>query len=262
MLSEVLLKRTTARAAAQVYPGMVHRYPTLESLHQASTDELARVLAPLGLQRQRAQSLHQLAEHLIVREDGRIPQTLEQLLGVPGLGQYSARAVLSFAFDVPVAVVDSNVERIVLRVFRHSLPRKSGQRQIQAIVDVLLAVDHHREFNLGMIDLGALVCRPSQPLCNACPMRTICDHWAEISRTPSMGGAIVQPVSSYTGLDLGSRLRQIRQQRGLSQLKLSQLSGVTKFTIIRIETGRIAPRASTLNKLARALGAEVSEIMH
>jgi A/G-specific adenine glycosylase len=133
------------------------------------------MLEPIGLQQQRARELVRLADYLTTKHDSRVPSDLVALLGVPGVGPYTARAVLSFAFDQPYAIVDSNVVRVVGRVFRAAVGEKPTIPTVQVISDQILPNKEHRIFNLAMLDLGAEVCRYSRPLCHECPLRLICD---------------------------------------------------------------------------------------
>ena len=255
LIAEILLKRTTATAAANAYGTFLHRFPTVQDLDRASEVEVATVLAPIGLQQQRAQSVKALARHLVEHEGGSIPEDLDRLLAIPGVGEYSARAILSFAFGVPVAIVDSNVERVFQRVFLHSLPSRPGLPLYQTVADKLLPTKHQREFNWGILDLAALVCRPGLPRCEECPLTKVCDYYlAELPSTaskapthPPVPGPAAQAQSPTSGL------RALRKARGLSLVELARQSGVSKLTIIKIEAGRTSPRGTTLRKLAKVL---------
>ena len=193
LVAEILLKRTTARAVAGSYEQFLSRYPTLASLHTATVNDLASMLAPLGLSSQRARAIRSMMDYLVDREDGDLPDSLEGLLGVPGLGAYSARAVLSFGWNKAAAVVDANVARILSRVFQRSRSLRSGPKALQAAADALLPREH-REFNFAMLDLGAMVCRYARPACDVCPLGSLCDYNArrqplEVSAQQTSGPA-------------------------------------------------------------------------
>ena len=115
LVAEVLLKRTTAQAAARLFGWFIVQFPGLESIEEASTGELEEALMPVGLYRQRAKGLKQMAEYLIREHGGQVPDNLTDLLKVPHLGPYSAGAVLSFGYGRPAAIVDSNVQRVLGR---------------------------------------------------------------------------------------------------------------------------------------------------
>ena len=128
LIAELLLKRTTAAAASSVYEEFLKKYPSIDALAEAKEEELADNFKSVGLYRQRAKAALKLSEHLIKYEAGTTPNSMNRLSKVPGLGSYSARAVLSFGHDKPEAVVDSNVTRILRRVFEHDLPDRPTAR--------------------------------------------------------------------------------------------------------------------------------------
>lgn len=179
LVAEALLKRTTATAVARIYDNFLKRFPTLHDLMAASEIELTDALSTIGLQKQRARAFKALSRHLLILEGGEIPNDLERLQGLPGLGSYSARAILSFAFRRPTAVLDANVERVLRRVFRNAVGHKPSERLLQFLADALLPPLIHRKYNLGLLDLGALVCRYTYPKCNECPLNSICDYFSQ-----------------------------------------------------------------------------------
>ena len=106
-----------------------------------------------------------------------MPSDLEGLLEVPGLGAYSAAAILSFGYNTPIAILDANVERILVRVFGNELPPRPSKAVLNEVAQRLLPPDDHRDYNYGLLDLGRLVCRYANPKCDMCPLNTICDSW-------------------------------------------------------------------------------------
>ena len=241
LLAELLLKRTTATAAARAYRTFVKEYPTVERLAAASEDDLAQSFQPIGLAKQRARSTHRLALTLAGLPNG-IPASLLALLSLPGIGEYSARAILSFGYRVPVALVDGNVERVIRRVFQNALVLDEPKSAIRNIAEKLVPPKDHRAFNFALIDLGKSVCRPAKPLCHDCPLRAHCDY----TRGPQE-----PPLSS---------LRVHRQAKGLSLQELARRAGVSKLTIINIEAARTQPRDETLKKIARAMDVDTAHI--
>ena len=236
LVAEILLKRTTATASARIYGDFLSKYPTLHHLGKASEFTLIEDLRPLGLHHQRAKAIVKLASYLESEEGGAIPNSLEGLLRVPGLGNYAARAILSFGYGHPYAVVDSNVERVFRRVFQNRLPDRPAVTKFQAIADSLVPKARHREFNFALLDLTWAICRPSTPKCRLCPLDAVCDY--------SRFGARLKE----------SELREIRKTEGLSLLKLSQMAGISKAALISIEKGRVKPSMRSLEALFNALG--------
>ena len=249
LVAELLLKRTTATAAASIYETFLMKYPSIDVLSNASEGQLAQDLEGVGLYRQRARATYRLAQYLVDFGDGRVPATLSDLLKVPGIGEYSARAILSFGYGRPAAVVDNNVVRVLGRVFQDLMPEHPSPGLLQELADTLLPERGHREFNFGLLDLGALVCRNVRPHCNSCPLRDICDY-ASSREYPSPKKESTVP-----------RLRELRTQRNLSLLNLAEKAQVSKLTIINIEAGRTKPRPATLKKLAEALEVTLASLM-
>ena len=255
LVAEVLLKRTTATAAARVYEDFLIRFPSLQDIASASDEELVGSLSSVGLQRQRTRSMKHLAAWLLSRHGGCIPSDLENLSEVPGLGSYSTTAILSFGYGVPAAVLDTNVERILIRVFGNTLPPRPSWALLRKVAQDLLPRDRHREYNYGLLDLGRLVCRYVNPKCGECPLASVCAYFVS-----SSGQGMHQVEEGYApGSE--SRLRTIRIDRGLSLKRLAEIANVSKLTVIRIEAGRTSPRCETLGKLAQALGVLPEELV-
>ena len=254
LVAEVLLKRTTATAAARVYEDFLFRFPSLHDIVSAPDEELVEALSSVGLQRQRARSMKHLAAWLMSRHGGHIPSDLEDLLEVPGLGNYSATAILSFGYGVPAAVLDTNVERILIRVFGNTLPAYPSWALLRQVAKDLLPRDGHREYNYGLLDLGRLVCRYVDPKCGECPLASVCAFFV------SSSGEEAHQLEEGSAPGPPSRLRNIRCDRGLSLKRLAEIANVSKLTVIRIEAGRTSPRRETLGKLAQALGVLPEEL--
>ena len=197
LVAELLLKRTTATAAARVYSDFLERFPSVRALDSADEKDLEQALATVGLQKQRGRGLKAAARHLVEEHGAEIPTSADTLSRVPHLGPYATAAILSFAYGIPAAVLDSNVERILRRVFKDALPERPRVGLLQAVASALLPASRHREFNLGLLDLGALVCRYVRPRCGECPLLEICDYGkAEVSaeETVRPGGASRTPA--------------------------------------------------------------------
>ena len=254
LVAEVLLKRTTATAAARVYEDFITRFPSVTDIASAEEEQVIEALSTLGLQRQRARAMKRLANWILTNEGGCIPNELERLLAVPGLGSYSASAILSFGHDTPVAILDANVERILARVFRGSLPPRPSWIRLNEVAQRLLPRDKHREYNFGLLDLGRLVCRYVDPKCGECPLNSACDFYSHSSN------ATIREEPGRYSTEPVNRLRAIRLDKGLSLQQLAESAGVSKLTIIRIEAGRSSPRRETLVKLASALGVNPNQL--
>jgi A/G-specific adenine glycosylase len=175
LVSELLLKRTTAQAASRVYGQFLAEFPDLAAITSASPDNLEAILSSVGLQRQRAHGFKAMAQFLVDHYGGVVPSDLDLLRTVPQVGEYAARAVLSFGYGKAAAVVDSNVVRVLGRLFSLSLGPDPKLARFQELADTVLPVHDHKRFNWGILDLGALVCRYDRPRCEICPLMSICD---------------------------------------------------------------------------------------
>jgi A/G-specific adenine glycosylase len=191
LLAEKLLQQTAARdVVIRTYETILEKYPTVEELASADLAFLTETVAPLGL-RYRAKELRAIARFLVNEHGGRVPSTLNHLLAIPGVGDYMARAVLSFAFEKHVAVVDTNVARFLHRFFgiKGRLPANPARkRSLLRLAESLLPRQKSKDFNLAILDLCAIICRPSRPNCAACPVARFCVYGrqapVERSNTP------------------------------------------------------------------------------
>ncbi len=168
LVSETMLAQTqTARVAAR-YTQLLERFPTPGSLAEAPLGELLRAWSGLGYPR-RARALHAAAQAMCERHGGEVPATLDELLALPGVGPYTARAVLAFSRSVPIGVVDTNVGRVLARAVSG---RRLGRPEAQRLADQLTAAAglDPRDWNLALMDFGALVCRARLPGCDRCPL--------------------------------------------------------------------------------------------
>jgi len=175
LVAEIILRRTTAKAACRVYEAFIRRYPDIYALSNSDIKELEGILSAVGYHKRRALILREVAEFIVSRYGGVIPDTKDALLSVPHIGHYTAGAILSLGYGIPSAMVDSNVERVIRRLFSGSLPPRRGRHLICEIAEAILPREGHELFNLAMLDIGALVCRYGKPLCQECPLPPACD---------------------------------------------------------------------------------------
>ena len=171
-LSEILLQQTTAAAVAPYYARFLLRWPRVEALAAASLDEVIEAFAGLGYYA-RARNLHACAQE-IARRGGRFPDTEAGLRALPGVGAYTAAAVAAIAFGEPAAAVDGNVARIMARLAALPTPWPQARAAIAAATAALVPADRPGDFAQALMDLGAMVCRPRNPACAACPLNPDC----------------------------------------------------------------------------------------
>ena len=177
LLAEKLLQQTAVREGlVRAYVGLLTAYPTPAALARGDVDRIRTMIQPLGLH-YRAAELVAIAQALCERHGGHVPRDLQSLLALPGVGDYTARAVLCYAFGEDVAVVDTNVARILHRVMGLSDPipaNPARNRNLIALARSLLPSGRSRDFNLAMLDLGALICKAAAPSCSDCPLSAVC----------------------------------------------------------------------------------------
>ena len=180
-VSEVMLQQTRVAAVIDHFGIFLQRFPTLSALAQASEDEVLAAWSGLGYYR-RARMLHRAAQFCVRELGGRIPQSSRELRTLPGVGEYTCAAIASIAFGESIAVVDGNVERVILRLAgkpedASATGRAFVRKQAGALVpDTCLRPDRNEagDHNQAMMELGATVCLPKAPLCLQCPLLDLC----------------------------------------------------------------------------------------
>lgn len=176
LIAEIMLHRTRAEQVVPVYTDFVKRFPDLKSLAIASEDEVEKILHPLGLH-WRTKLLISMIKEIDDRCDGAIRSDRKKLESLPGVSHYIAAAVRSFGLDMPEAILDTNTVRILGRVF--GVPVNDGARRtkkFRSMYESLMEKERPREFNFAMLDLAALVCRPTNPICHQCPVQKMCNY--------------------------------------------------------------------------------------
>lgn len=174
-LSEVILQQTRVDQGLQYYLRFVENYPTVNDLASAAEEDVLKLWQGLGYY-SRARNLHKTAQTVSYNFNGLFPATAKQLLDLPGIGPYTAAAVASIAFDECIPVVDGNVQRVIARLFNIHTPidRKDGQSQVLQAMNELITSANPGKFNQAVMELGSLVCTPSNPQCDICPLRSFC----------------------------------------------------------------------------------------
>ena len=178
LVSELMLQQTQVARVVSRWPRFLERFPTPGVCAAAGAGAVVEEWAGLGYNR-RAVSLHRCATVVVEAHEGNLPEDLDALLALPGIGPYTARAVLAFAFEHDVAVVDTNVGRILARTTGATL---TG-REAQAVADRLVPVGEGWAWNQAMLDLGATVCGKRLPACERCPVGATC-AWYRRGRVP------------------------------------------------------------------------------
>lgn len=174
-LSEIILQQTRVEQGMPYFERFKERYPTVADLAAAPEDELMKMWEGLGYY-SRARNLQATAKIITADYQGQFPADYQKLLTLPGIGPYTAAAIASFAFDLPHAVLDGNVFRILSRLFgiRTPIDTTSGKKEFTAVADRLLDKSQAGKYNQAIMDFGALQCVPRNPNCQRCPFSTDC----------------------------------------------------------------------------------------
>lgn len=174
-ISEIILQQTRVNQGYQYYLRFIERFPDVKTLASGSEEEVLHCWQGLGYY-SRARNLHQAARDIVEMTGGDFPDSYEKVRALRGVGDYTAAAICSFAYDMPWAVVDGNVYRVLARVFGISTPIDStkGRKEFVALANELLDVHRPALYNQAIMDFGALVCTPQSPRCGNCPLSGMC----------------------------------------------------------------------------------------
>jgi A/G-specific adenine glycosylase len=218
LVSEVMLQQTQVERVLPKYREFLARFPTLAALAAAPTSEVIRAWAPLGYN-VRAVRLQQIARQAVTECGGALPETVDGLLALKGIGRYTAGAVSCFAFGAPVATVDTNIRRVLWRVFRGVEPAawpqgQAAARDALALAQWALPAASAYDWQQALMDLGATVCVSRRPACERCPLATCCAALAEVGN-----------VSLFPSGDALAAVRAARAQAALGAQRVAE-SGV------------------------------------
>lgn len=177
-ISEIILQQTRVAQGYDYFLRFVRRFPDVDSLANASEDEVLRLWQGLGYY-SRARNLHAASRQ--IQAIGHFPNTYEEIRQLKGVGDYTAAAIASMAFDLPHAVVDGNVYRVLSRYFGIDTPIDStqGKRLFSAMAQEMMVPGHSADYNQAIMDFGAIQCTPKSPQCATCPLADSCQAYAD-----------------------------------------------------------------------------------
>ena len=205
LVSEVMLQQTGVSRALPKWEMFIDAFPTPQQCADAPLGDVLRLWQGLGYPR-RAKNLQAAAGVIVAQHNGVVPNTLDELLALPGVGPYTARALLAFAFEDDAAVVDTNIARVLARFHGRTLKARDAQK----LADDWVPQGEAWLWNQALMDLGATVCRP-QPMCDECPLNKQCS-WRGNGTDPSVGSAGVSVAQAkFAGSDRQARGRLIKQ---------------------------------------------------
>jgi len=205
LVSEVMLQQTHVPRVLPRFERFVALFPTPRACAAAPLADMLVEWQGMGYPR-RCKNLQLAAQMMVDRFNGEVPRTLSELLELPGVGPYTARAVLTFAFDADVAVVDTNVSRVLARVSGTVL----NARAAQEMADAWLPIGFSRDWNQVMMDFGARHCTVRNPKCDVCPVKRDC-KWAGVGDDPAPASSgASKPQARFEGSDRQARGRAMR----------------------------------------------------
>ncbi len=251
LVSEIMLQQTQVDRVLPKYQQFLSSFPTIADLAAAPTADVISTWVPLGYN-MRAVRLQSIARQVLAEYDGRIPDTIDELLKLKGIGRYTAGAIACFAYHKQVSTVDTNIRRVLHRIFlglEHPEP-KVNDTQMLSLAEQVLPPDEAYNWNQALMDIGATICTSSNPRCVHCPLQETCQAYVEMSQ--------------YSLFPSGPVLRQLRKVAE----KKSSYQSQPFTTTNRFFRGRIvdllrtlpAMQRMTLSNLGPQIKADYSEI--
>jgi A/G-specific adenine glycosylase len=170
-----MLQQTQVDTVIPYYQRFLKAFPTVEVLAKADLSRVLKIWEGLGYY-SRARHLHQASKRIVGQFNGRIPDCLNDLLSLPGIGRYTAGAILSIAHNKEAPILDGNVKRVLSRMYAVSTPlrNRNTENSLWTLSESLIPRGHAGSFNEALMDLGATVCTPKKPSCSLCPLRNLC----------------------------------------------------------------------------------------
>jgi A/G-specific adenine glycosylase len=217
-ISEIMLQQTRVTAVLGYYARFLGLFPSIAALAMAEEPDVLAAWSGLGYYR-RAKLMHKAAKVVVQDHQGLLPRTAQDLRKLPGIGEYTSSAIASIAFGEPVAVVDGNVERVLLRVFpgdqKPAMPA-SQDKWFRSRAAGLLDVTRPGDFNQSMMELGATVCLPQRPLCLQCPVQPFCATRGEHQAPPPKKMRSKQVAYALLRRHRSGKTQVLLEQRPLS----------------------------------------------
>ncbi len=257
-ISEIMLQQTRMERVVRYFDEWMRQFPTINAVAAARRRAVLKAWEGLGYY-SRARNIHTTAGILTARHGGTLPADRRQLLALPGIGPYTAAAILSIAFNLPHPVIDANVERLLARLFDIDSPikRERSRRRLEELMHRLLPTDDSRTFNQAIMEFGALVCTPKNPLCRACPLTEQCRALridAVGERPVSAGRRRIIPIEMACGI-LYHQGKVFIQQR----LDDDVWGGLWEFPGGRLKKGE-TPRQAMIREMAEETGFRLGSI--
>lgn len=231
LISKILLHKTDSQKVEKVYPNFIEKFPTVYHLYQAEPEEINDLIKDIGLF-YRGQRLKRIAEQIVNKFNGNIPASKEDLMSLYGVGGYISNAVLCFAFKKRMPIVDTNVIRVYKRVFtvKSLKSRPRTDKEIWDFAEKMLPKENYVEYNYALLDFASDICRAKNPLCEICPIKSICVYQKEGLKNEGRTAVLHEiPVGNKTdGVDNVARAKKVAP----SPLKMQNLRVITVPSLI------------------------------
>ena len=248
-ISEIMLQQTRVDTVIPYYHRFLGRCPTLEVLAKGPEEDVLKAWEGLGYY-SRARNLLRGARQVMAEYGGRIPEETEQLIRITGIGPYTAGAIASIAYDRRVPAVDGNVIRVLSRVFgiREDAAKPDIRRRLEELAGELVPASRPGDYNQSVMDLGATICVPGTPDCEACPLQKHCDAYAQgdAAELPVLPQAKPPRVIQYHVLLLRSGERFLLRQRTEKMLQ-----GLWVFPLFEADEGAEVLSAEAVGRKLR-----------
>ena len=205
LVSEVMLQQTSVARVLPKFEAFIDEFPTPHALAEAALGDALRLWSGLGYPR-RCRNLQEAARVIVRDFGGEFPSTLPELQSLPGIGQYTSRAILAFAFEQDVAVVDTNVSRVMSRLEGRALKA----RELQEMANEFVPQGLGWEWNQVMMDFGARHCTLRSPKCSACPVKKLCEWRGEGDDPAPLSSGASKPQAKFEGSDRQARGRALK----------------------------------------------------
>lgn len=259
-VSEIMLQQTRVETVIPYFQRWMRVFPTLTDLAAADEQQVLNLWEGLGYY-SRSRSMVKAAHLVIDHYDGKLPSSPADLIRLPGIGKYTAAAISSIAFGADVAVLDGNVKRVLSRVLRfpNAVNTPDGEKKLWRLAEYLLPKGAAGDYNQALMDLGATLCTPRNPICNECPVISLCCAFKTDSQEQYPVMREKQPIPHITvcaaiiqqdGLVLIAR----RPSKGL-------LGGLWEFPGGKVESGESLQEA-LIREIREELGAEITVVQH